>query len=110
MVLSGIASPTDGARVMRALPSMSDAVRPGGPYLYHYVIEAMLRCGMKREALDLLTSYWGGMVDAGADTFWEVYDPKDPMLSPYGNVLSNSYCHAWSCTPAWLLRTGFGAK
>jgi alpha-L-rhamnosidase len=110
MVLSGIASPTDGARVMRALPSMSDAVRPGGPYLYHYVIEAMLRCGMKREALDLLTSYWGGMVDGGADTFWEVYDPKDPMLSPYGNVLSNSYCHAWSCTPAWLLRTGFGAK
>jgi alpha-L-rhamnosidase len=105
MVLSGIALPTEGARALRTVQSMQDAVRPGGPYLYHYVIEAMIRCGMKAEALDLLASYWGGMVDSGADTFWEVYDPKDPLLSPYGNVLTNSYCHAWSCTPSWFLRT-----
>ena len=45
------------------------------------------------------------MVKAGADTFWEVYDPSNADLSPYGSVLVNSYCHAWSCTPAYLLRT-----
>jgi alpha-L-rhamnosidase len=25
-------------------------------------------------------------------------------LSPYGDVRNNSFCHAWSCTPSWLLR------
>jgi hypothetical protein len=26
-------------------------------------------------------------------------------LSPNGSVLVNSYCHAWSCTPAYLPRS-----
>jgi hypothetical protein len=104
MTLAGIATAAEGATAFGALLKMPDAIRPGAPYLYHYVVEAMLQCGMKREALDLIQSYWGGMVEAGADTFWEVYDPANPALSPYGNVLLNSYCHAWSCTPAYLLR------
>ena len=106
MVLSGIASPSEGAAALRAAQASPEAVRPGGPYLYHYFVEAMIRCGLKAEALGVLQSYWGGMVNAGADTFWEVYDPANPMLSPYGDPLINSYCHAWSCTPAWLLRSG----
>jgi hypothetical protein len=55
----------------------TDAVKPGAPYLYHYVIEAMIQVGMKEEAKGLLINYWGDMVNKGADTFWEVYDPKD---------------------------------
>jgi hypothetical protein len=86
--------------------NIDGAVVPGGPYLYHYVVESMLKCGMKKEARDLIESYWGGMVKAGADTFWEVYDPSNPFLSPYGDARVNSYCHAWSCTPAYLLRQG----
>lgn len=104
MVLSGILTKDEGARAFRAIRQVPDAVHPGAPYLYHYVAEAMLHCGLKQEALELIASYWGGMVKAGADTFWEVYDPANAMLSPYGNVLVNSYCHAWSCTPAHLLR------
>ncbi len=104
MVLSGIATREEGAAALLAVREMNDAVRPGSPYLYHHVAEAMLQCGLKREALDLIEWYWGGMVKAGADTFWEVYDPAQPGLSPYGSILMNSYCHAWSCTPAYLLR------
>ena len=104
ITLAGIATTAEAAAAFGALSKMPEAVRPGGPYLYHYVVEAMLQCGARREALDLIQSYWGGMVAAGADTFWEVYDPGNPGLSPYGNVLLNSYCHAWSCTPAYLLR------
>ena len=106
MVLAGIATPQEGTAALRAVRTAAGAVRPGSPYLYHYMVEAMLECGMKTEALELIQSYWGGMVQAGADTFWEVYDPANPLLSPYGDVLINSYCHAWSCTPAWLLRHG----
>ncbi len=104
MALSGVASPAEAARALKAVKGIETAVRPGAPYLYHYVADAMIQCGMQSEALELIEWYWGGMVKAGADTFWEVYDPKNPTLSPYGNVLTNSYCHAWSCTPAYLLR------
>jgi len=105
MALSGIATSAEAAQAFRTVAAQTDAVRPGAPYLYHYVAEAMLRCGLKTEARQLVEAYWGGMVKAGADTFWEVYDPSNAGLSPYGNVLVNSYCHAWSCTPAYLLRT-----
>lgn len=104
MIHAGIAKEEEGAAALRAVAKMPEAVRPRTPYLYHYVVEAMLECGMKQEALDLIRSYWGGMVNAGADTFWEVYDPADPELSPYKSVLINSYCHAWSCTPSYFLR------
>jgi hypothetical protein len=106
MVLSGIISKEEGAQAFRAIRNMPEAVRPGAPYLYHYVAEAMMACGLRQEAVELIESYWGGMVKAGADTFWEVYDPGNASLSPYGNTLVNSYCHAWSCTPAYLLRAG----
>ncbi len=106
MVMAGVTTPEQGAAALRAVAQDKTAVRPGTPYLYHYVTEAMLACGMKAEAEALLREYWGGMVKAGADTFWEVYDPTNPLLSPYKSILVNSYCHAWSCTPAWFLRSG----
>ncbi|KAH8150218.1 uncharacterized protein LAJ45_05904 [Morchella importuna] len=84
-------------------PSATKAMTP---YLFHYVTEAFARVGAKEEAMSLLLNYWGGMVQNGADTFWEAYDPADSMFSPYGDHLNNSYCHAWSCTPAYLLRSG----
>jgi hypothetical protein len=104
MIHSGIATKQEGSAALRAVAGMPDAVRPVTPYLYHYVVDAMLACDMKEQALDLVRSYWGGMVQAGADTFWEVYKPSNPNLSPYKSLLANSYCHAWSCTPAYFLR------
>jgi hypothetical protein len=106
MALSGVASSEEAVAALRTASGMPDAVKPGAPYLYHYVVDAMMHCGMRQEALSLIERYWGGMVQAGADTFWEVYDPANPKLSPYGNVLVDSYCHAWSCTPAYFLRSG----
>src|SRR6478735_1077673 len=104
MVLSGVATKAEGAKALRQLPVMQNVVYPGAPYLYHYVIEAMIQCGMKKEARDLMVNYWGDMVVKGADTFWEVYDPKDDFLSPYNFFPVNSYCHAWSCTPVYFIR------
>lgn len=74
------------------------------PYMYHYYVEALLHCGMKDEAVNVIRNYWGGMVNEGADTFWELYNPANPDESPYGSVMLNSFCHAWSCTPSYLLR------
>ncbi|MFM6854008.1 MAG: hypothetical protein ACKOUM_08005, partial [Sphingopyxis sp.] len=107
LVIAGVPrSRAEGARALRNAMAHDGAVRPVTPYLYHYMVEAMTVAGMRAEAMAMLKSYWGGMVAAGADTFWEVYDPTQPLSSPYGDIHINSYCHAWSCTPAYFLRTG----
>ena len=105
MILSGTLTPKEGARAMTAVLSDPTACRPGSPYAYHYVIEALIACGMRDEAREQLLEYWGGMVERGADTFWEVYDPMDDCKSPYGFYPVNSYCHAWSCTPVYFINT-----
>ncbi len=99
MVLGGVCGGDVLRRVERA-----DAVTMVTPYLYHHYVQALLDVGEKERALKILTDYWGGMVKAGADTFWELYDPSDPNASPYGGTIVNSYCHAWSCAPAFFLR------
>lgn len=73
------------------------------PYMYHHVTEALFEAGLKEEAIRLLKSYWGEMLRLGADTFWEAFEPENPDYSPYGNPIVSSYCHAWSCTPVYLI-------
>jgi alpha-L-rhamnosidase len=106
MAIAGVSSPAESAQALRAALADTAAVKPVTPYLYHYVVEGLLAAGLTREARAMLESYWGGMIQAGADTFWEIYDPAQPLSSPYGDIHINSYCHAWSCTPSYLLRSG----
>lgn len=73
------------------------------PYMYHHVTEALFEAGLQEEAIRLLKSYWGEMLRLGADTFWEAFEPENPDYSPYGNPIVSSYCHAWSCTPVYLI-------
>lgn len=74
------------------------------PYMYHHYIDALIRSDEKERALGEIKKYWGEMVHDGADTFWEVYNPYNKYESPYGSVMMNSFCHAWSCTPTYFLR------
>lgn len=104
LVLAGIGDQVFQAELLERLQASSTEVRLQTPYMMHHYAEALIQCGKKEMALNLIKSYWGQMAEHGADTFWEVFDPDNASLSPYGNPLINSYCHAWSCTPAWLLR------
>ena len=65
---------------------------------------AMIKAGLKDEATEYIKWFWGGMIKAGADTFWECWDGKNEEVSPYGGSMLNSYCHAWSCTPAYIIK------
>ncbi len=100
MVLGGAA---DGS-VLDAVSKEADAVGMVTPYMYHHYVEALICANRKEQALDALRAYWGGMVKEGADTFWELYNPLNPNESPYGGSIVNSFCHAWSCAPAYFLR------
>ena len=104
MVLSGTVSPEEGKLLFVKMLNHERLLKPVSPYLYHYVVEAMISCKMYQEAKELLLEYWGDMIRKGADTFWEVYDPENDYLSPYGSIQMNSYCHAWSCTPVYFIR------
>ena len=104
MILADVVEAEQGREILGRMMADAEAVRPASPYLYHYVLEAMFKVGMESEAVALIRRYWGDMMQKGATTFWEVHDPEDPLLSPYGSYLINSYCHAWSCTPAYFIR------
>ena len=104
LVLAEVGSAQQREAVMRKLLGQPPAIAMNTPYLRHHFIAALLQCGLRAEAIAGIKAYWGAMVNAGADTFWEVFDPKHPEFSPYGSKLINSYCHAWSCTPAWFIR------
>jgi hypothetical protein len=103
MILAEVVTPARGARALQTVFDMPETVYPGAPYAYHYLIEALVKSGLHSEANRRLVEYWGGMVERGADTFWEVYDPQNPSLSPYNFFPVNSYCHAWSCTPIYFI-------
>ena len=104
-VLAGVLSGEEAAACLDAVRAMPDAVGMVTPYMMHHYIEALCLAGREAEALEAMRGYWGRMIDLGADTFWELFDPDDPDASPYGSPVVNSYCHAWSCTPAWFLRS-----
>lgn len=104
LVLAEVLPPADAARALKTAMDDPGAVRPGGPYLTSYVTEALIAADCPQEAHRLIQDYWGKMVELGADTFWEVFDPADQYKSPYSSILMNSACHAWSCTPSWFYR------
>ena len=74
------------------------------PYMMHHYVDALNHAGCMEKAHQVMMDYWGGMVKLGADTFFELYNPSNPDESPYGSPIVNSYCHAWSCSPAYFLR------
>ena len=103
MVLADVCSPEEALRAMAKTLSLTEGPCMSTPYMHHYYVMALLRVGLRKEAEAHLRHYWGSMLDAGADTFWECWDPEQPERSPYGGSVVNSYCHAWSCTPAYII-------
>lgn len=107
MVLAGTVSSEEGAQILDKVKKLNPEKGMVSPYMNHHYVEALLMCGKKDQAMDYMKYYWGGMINSGADTFWELYNPENPAESPYGSSIVNSYCHAWSCTPTYLLREYF---
>ncbi|MBE6359489.1 MAG: hypothetical protein E7057_09640 [Lentisphaerae bacterium] len=106
MIISGVLTPEEGRKALLAVENTPAALRPSSPYMFHYLLEAWDICGDEKHLLELLTDYYGSMINNGADTFWEVYRPDEPFFSPYNDVRMNSACHAWSGTAAYFLRKG----
>lgn len=66
-------------------------VLTASPFFYAYVLEAMIQCGLKAQAIDIIRDKWGEMIDQDAVAFWEHWDGLQ------------SRCHAWSASPVYHL-------
>ncbi|MNZ65602.1 Bacterial alpha-L-rhamnosidase [compost metagenome] len=104
MTLARVLVPEEHAALFDRLHASPPSIGMNTPYMMHHYVEALFDCGQTEKAWEVIRSYWGEMVKDGADTFWELYNPDDKKLSPYGSNLINSYCHAWSCTPTYFIR------
>lgn len=104
LVLADVGTPESQQQLLARINSHPPEIQMNTPYMMHHYVAALLHTNELEQATQEIKRYWGAMVEYGADTFWELFDPKRPDFSPYGSKLINSYCHAWSCTPSWFIR------
>jgi hypothetical protein len=119
-VLSGLAGPEQYDAIWKNVLSKVGHVEYNAliitPYYNYYVISAMAKMGHQREALEWIRQYWGGMIDEGATSFWEGYDPSwykgEFHASLQADNMSGyrvSLAHGWSSGPTpWLMEEMLG--
>jgi hypothetical protein len=76
------------------------------PFMRFFELEAMCEVGEEERVLREMRDYWGGMIDLGATSFWEEYDPALPpelQYDMYHDKFRKSLCHAWGAAPIYLL-------
>ncbi|MDR2841168.1 MAG: hypothetical protein LBV75_07945 [Paludibacter sp.] len=76
------------------------------PYMRFYELEALCLLGEHNHVLNEIRNYWGGMLDLGATSFWEKYNPNDcgaEHYAMYGRPYGKSLCHSWGASPLYLL-------
>jgi alpha-L-rhamnosidase len=121
-VLSDVASPSQYDAIWRNALSTVGHIKYNGliitPYYNYYVIAAMAKMGHRAEALDWIRQYWGGMIDEGATSFWEGYDPSWYKQDFHASLQADgttgyqaSLAHGWSSgvTP-WIMEQILGIQ
>ena len=126
MTLAGILPATDGAEAIAEGDAEGFATFTG-----YYMLEALASAGKYDEAMQIISDYWGGMLDLGATSFWE--DLRYSDLSKAGRIdefvpegtydihkdggaycyegLRHSFCHGWASGPApWMSRHILGIE
>ena len=54
----------------------------------------------------MITSYWGKMIELGATSIWEEFDPTqigNEHYAMYGRPYGKSLCHAWGAGSIYIL-------
>lgn len=121
-VFSGEATPDEQHAIWTQV--LSHVVTPEAPdtvitpYYGFYVLSAMARLDHRPEALEWMRKYWGGMLDEGATSFWEAFDPRWPKQDFHAHLEADgktgyyvSLAHGWASGPtAWLMQQILGIE
>ncbi len=110
---------------------LKDGANDFATFYGYYMLEALAKAGKYQEAMDIISDYWGAMLDLGATTFWEnfVYTERvnatridELSLSDKFDIhadggahcyigLRGSLCHGWASGPtSWLTAHVLGIK
>lgn len=97
----------------------------------YYMLEALAKDGKYSEGIDVITDYWGAMLDLGATTFWENFNynerfnavaidqlPDESKFNIHSDGgdhcyigLRASLCHGWASGPtSWLTNHVLGIQ
>ncbi len=124
------------AGVMDPEKACNDVIAVGGAKGFStfyglYMLDALTMAGRHKEAIQIASDYWGGMLDMGATTFWEDFniewkensarldeftpEGKNDIHGSFGDYCYPSYrhsfCHGWaSGVTAWLTENVLGIK
>lgn len=92
-----VKEPQRAAAIGNCLAPPEGMTRVGSPNAMFFLLEALRKEGEGVAALTMLREFWGRMLDAGADTFWEMINP------PGSDFPTRSHCHGWASAPVYLL-------
>ena len=131
------------AAALMAVADLIDAEKASKDYLLvggakgfstfygYYMLEALAKAGHYSEAMDIISQFWGGMLDLGATTFWEdfnmdwtencgridefVPEGKKDIHGDFGAYcypgFRHSFCHGWASGPtAWMSHHVLGVE
>lgn len=76
------------------------------PYFEGYELDVFGMIGNFDYIENKINTYWKGMLDLGATTVWEEFDPTLSGVEHYqmyGEKYGKSLCHAWGAAPIYLL-------
>jgi len=122
--------------IMDPVKATDEVLAVGGPERFstfygYYMLQAMALSGNYELAIDIMSQFWGGMLDMGATTFWEDFNldwlnnaARLDELTPAGKKdihgdfgaycypgYRHSLCHGWSSGPAaWLSEHVLGVQ
>jgi alpha-L-rhamnosidase len=126
LTLSGQITPAQGNTLLS-----EDGAKNFSTFYGYYMLKAMAKAGNYKEAMNIMRTYWGAMLDMGATTFWEDFNMDwlenasridEPV--PVGKKdihgdcgaycykgLRHSLCHGWASGPtSWLTEQVLGVS
>ena len=104
-VLFGISTEDQTSSILENVLKNVNIAKITTPYFEGYELDALAKLGEFEMVEEMLRSYWGGMIELGAQTIWEEYHPEMKGIehyAMYGGKYEKSLCHAWGAGPIYL--------
>ena len=105
-ILYDVANEEQKAKIIENVLENDKITKITTPYFEGFELDVMGKIGHFDFIENMIKTYWKGMLDLGATTVWEEYNPNlsgAQHYEMYGNKYGKSLCHAWGASPIYLL-------
>lgn len=105
-ILYDVANEEQKAKIIENVLENDKITKITTPYFEGFELDVMGKICHFDFIENMIKTYWKGMLDLGATTVWEEYNPNlsgAQHYEMYGNKYGKSLCHAWGASPIYLL-------